>query len=913
MEFPSSVHSPKLIDSAGLILRYEARTSTDQPAIVLVAPSADYGAVSLEAAHEALVTLRRHELPISGCPSLIDYQETPDGGLLALGVRGAPLASAWPDDAAETDVLDLAIQHARLLAALHQAGFSGLQPRFEDLCWDSTHKSLMVLGWEWVRENDDSQPDDLRAAAALWVELLAGAAPPVFPPLTPETKGPAWQRVSLGTRTLLSSMLLDAQATAATTHAQLEAILRNWSRPVDELLGEGLDLLASEQFPAAQALFDLAARRDPDSVASFRLRGTQERATKRFVEIIGDIRIGSYVSAVNKLRRIQADCAVTAQDRLRAWRWWTIADALGHLGLGDGPDSPERLGQELLKAGLELDRRQIKAALNRMQQALVGKAIDPTLDRLRLIETDLRSCLLIEQATNLMAADIATAVDLLEQAERESQTLPESYRAALTAQFGDPAVGLEQVRAKLADQELLRRIVNEARAALKADDLPLARQKWNDALRLTDRTDPERVTILQELYRVQLRSQAVATGVMSHAESLGDAAISSALQTLSELRSAFSRDRWGMRQAERWQRALVTQLRENPGGPAGAWLMQYWGKDPEIRAELEKATESVLGRWKDRLDQIGSGQIPVRPGVLEMRISDANDLAASIRDAQAWTATTASSSRIAGILEHTRAIIANMTAQRTMQLALRQQLESALERRAPVGEILRQAAEADLELYDAPERSVTRLRELHADSLLHMRSEEGFSLGALAGLVAEVDAKLVEHNDRLLQRLGSIVLERLEAHDENTRRREAERKLAETKEAIRHKCMGLPKDDVEGDKCQKILKHLDEDDLDSALRTLEMLDCNQDAFRKPCVNAVRDYVNNCRDERIASLSKAVSQALSAKPSDFDSDGLVEVDRYVAELVKLTKHRKQDMAYFESLKTRWERHKASRFN
>ena len=123
MELPSSIHSPKFAGSAGLIARYEARTSTDQPAIVLVAPPAPYGAASLEAAHKALLALRQDGLPFAGCPSLVDYQETPDdGALLALGVRGASLALGWPDDVTEVKVLELASQQTKLLAALHQAG-----------------------------------------------------------------------------------------------------------------------------------------------------------------------------------------------------------------------------------------------------------------------------------------------------------------------------------------------------------------------------------------------------------------------------------------------------------------------------------------------------------------------------------------------------------------------------------------------------------------------------------------------------------------------------------------------------------------------------------------------------------------------------------------------------------------------
>lgn len=735
MDFPSSIHSPKLVGSAGLIARYEARTSTDQPAIVLVAPPADCGAVSLEAAHKALVVLRQDGLPFPGCPSMIDYQETPGGGaLLVLGVRGAPLASAWPDEAMETDVLDLAIQHARLLKALHQAGFSGLQPAFEDLRWDTTHKSLMLLGWEWVPENDESQHEDLRAAAALWVELLTGAAPPLFPPLTPETKGLAWQRVSLGTRVLLSSILLDPQATttAESTHTQLEAILKHWSQPVDELLSEGLDLLSREQFPAAQALLDLAARRNPDSVGSFRLRETQERATKRFVDIISDIRIGACHSAVNKLQRIQGDGATTVQERLRAWRWWTIAEALWRLEPGDQPDNSERLGQELLKVGLDVDRRQIKTALNHVQQALVGEETNRVLDGLRFLEADLRSCLLIEQATNLMATDLTTAADLFEQAEHELQKLSEPYCTALAAQLGDAAIGLEQVREKLADQELVRRTVNEARAALKADDLSLARQKWNDALRLADRSDPERVTIRQGLRRVQLRSQAVAAGVAGNPENMSSVEVSAVLHALSVLHTAFPRDTWGAAHAKRWQQALFTQLERDPTGPAGAWLVEHWPKAAGVKRSLEQAAPLALEGWNARVAEIVRDQelpkTPQRAGDLLHRL---DNLLAELDRARQWITPTSRAEAFDVLRLTTLDSRMETHAIAAAQARLLMQFKAAVDIGVVPVSALVEAKQLGIELFDETDRSVANVLTQYYQPVLQSSAQLSILLGSI--------------------------------------------------------------------------------------------------------------------------------------------------------------------------------------
>lgn len=759
MEFPSSIHSPRLAGSAGLIMRYEARTSTEQPAIVLVAPLGNYGAVSLEAAHKALITLRQDELPFPGCPSLIDYQESFDGGaLLALGLRGAPLALAWPDEAVETDVLDLAIQHTKLLEALHKAGFSGLQPGFEDLRWDSTHKSLLILGWEWVRENEESQHEDLRAAAALWVELLAGAAPPVFPPLTSETAWPAWQRVSLGTRALLSSILFDvlqATATAKKVHEQLESMLRNWNRPVDELLSEGLDLLAREKLQGAQVLFDLAARRDPASIGAYRFQITRETATARFNRLINDVRIGSYYPTETKLLQLAEGSGITTQERLRAWRWWTVTDTLWRLSpaqTSDASDGQEKLAAALLETLDSIDRGRLKAALQQLQRALAEWGEDQPTGRLGLLEVDLRVSLRMEDAVNRLLEDPPSSVDLFEQAVSDMVVLPAGYRAMLESQIGDPAVGLWQARQKIDRADLVRRTVNEARAAFKAKKFAVAQDKWNAVLRLMDRQDPKRSQYHREIKRVQLRSNAVAAGVAANLKHMDQGAARLALEALSALRAASARDCWGLAQEKRWQEMVMSYLERDPVGPAGGWLVAYWSKEPDVQRCLQEVAPKAMATWGAKYAEIRDVEPPRTPQRIGEHMRCLDTFLASLASARRWMEFSGSEEEFNNLYQTASWYRDELRGLAAAQLRLRTQYQAALDAGVPPFAILAEAEQLGVELFDVADLSNGTIQSWYSNLATHQTQ-------LTARLMLAAIESAWRANDRdLALRIGNMIL-----------------------------------------------------------------------------------------------------------------------------------------------------------
>jgi hypothetical protein len=521
----------------------------------------------------------------------------------------------------------------------------------------------------------------------------------------------------LWTRTLLSSILLDAQATAATTHAQLEAILRNWSRPVDELLGEGLDLLASEQFPAAQALFDLAERREPESKAAFRLQGTRETVATRFNRLINDVRIGSYYPTEAKFLQMAERSGITAQERLRAWRWWTVTDTLWRLSPAQTPDASggqEKLAAALLEALASVDRGHLKAALQQLQRALAEWGEDQPPGRLRLLEVDLRVSLRMEDAANRLLEDLPSSVDLFEQTVSDMAVLPAGYRAMIESQIGDPAVGLWQARQKIDRADLVRRTVNEARAAFKAKKFAVAQDKWNAVLRLMDRQDPKRSQYHREIRRVQLRSNAVAAGVAANLKHMDQGGAWLALEALSALRAASARDRWGLAQDKRWQKMVMSYLESNPVGPAGGWLVAYWSKEPDVQRCLQEVAPKAIAIWEAKYAEIQDGAPPRTPQRVAEHMRRLDTFLVSFAPARAWMEFSGGEEEFNNLYQTASRYRNELRGLAAAQLRLRTQYQSALDAGVPPVAVFAEAEQLSVELFDDADWSISSLRVAHA-------------------------------------------------------------------------------------------------------------------------------------------------------------------------------------------------------
>jgi len=100
--------------------------------------------------------------------------------------------------------LKAAAHYARLLVALHTAGYVCLDRKFLDFFFDTQHERLIVLDWNVVEPHKDERvPEEHTMFAVLWYQFLSGKVPPaVFNPVDDES----WGETSLGTRRLLSDV-----------------------------------------------------------------------------------------------------------------------------------------------------------------------------------------------------------------------------------------------------------------------------------------------------------------------------------------------------------------------------------------------------------------------------------------------------------------------------------------------------------------------------------------------------------------------------------------------------------------------------------------------------------------------------------------------------------------------------------
>ena len=138
--------------------------------------------------------------------------------------------------------------------------------------------------------------------------------------------------------------------------------------------------------------------------------------------------------------------------------------------------------------------------------------------------------------------------------------------------------------------------------------------------------------------RAELRASAISAGVTGDVESLSWGERNRALSALQVLQAAFPGDEWAPQHAMRWRQALLDLLEREPGGPAGRWLWQGWGKDEATLGRLQRAAPLALKHWERLLRGAEGGLAPGKPGGL----ADAQRQLAETMDglgaAQPWLA-----------------------------------------------------------------------------------------------------------------------------------------------------------------------------------------------------------------------------------------------------------------------------------
>ena len=188
------------------VIRQTTHPATGLPALIYEATPPT--APMLQQAREILEQLPEQSL--STLPVILEFGETKEGRVwLALKQPDGKLLRdriLFQDQGllTEPELLDLMHHQLETLAQVHEAGFSGLRPTWDDIWWDEATGRWTILGWEWLVEGDEAIPGDLRAAASTWIELALGAPPS---PTLLITEGPqAWRAFSTGLRHILITL-----------------------------------------------------------------------------------------------------------------------------------------------------------------------------------------------------------------------------------------------------------------------------------------------------------------------------------------------------------------------------------------------------------------------------------------------------------------------------------------------------------------------------------------------------------------------------------------------------------------------------------------------------------------------------------------------------------------------------------
>lgn len=306
---------------------------TELGAVVLRAPAAN--AVCLERAVTALQALSDSESPLVGLPQILHAGTGPDGGRVLVfdALPGEPAYDRLSrlDPFPEAAVLAIAQAHVRILDALAEHGYSGLRPWAREIWWDAECGDCAFLGWEWLVKGRDAVGGDVRAAAALWIEL-ATCVPPAQD-LTVDWGPETWLALPLGTRRCLYEIWQGGQW--LTTH-ELATRLFAWSRQMSstptEQLAEGRRLLEADQVGEALEWLDRVRRvksssreaRRAHDIATGRLNGYVEEILRQARKEM----MGHYSDANRTLYRAIGLPNIEPQLELKVHRLQTAAQAL---------------------------------------------------------------------------------------------------------------------------------------------------------------------------------------------------------------------------------------------------------------------------------------------------------------------------------------------------------------------------------------------------------------------------------------------------------------------------------------------------------------------------------------------------------------------------------------------------------
>lgn len=725
MTTPIGMKKTRLRSNYMSVAAWDAVDEIGQKLLLLEAASA--AAACLEQARKVLAAL--HDPSLEACPHVVGWDLAEDGAQLVIGgIHGAPLRmhNEWQAPTTEDRVLRLARCHVDLLAALHRAGFSGLQPTLDDVWWDATTGLFTLLGWESVREDLQSQASDWQSAACAWIELLTGAPPAVFPPLTVETAQTTWQAVSLGLRGLLVSLLLprstlpDPKQIAAT----INELADRWRRPLTDLRAEAQNIVADDPALAAE-LLDIIWRHEPESDSPARIAESTKRAREIVAHDLAEAQIRlanrEYDVAAGALQRVVGLAQATPQQRLLAWRSWAFALAgqqIATKGSAAETDVFETTLPDLLRRVASSDEHRLtEDEVQHVAKALTElvKVAPAAAEPLTWLHAEWRAYHLIQGATACLTEDPTHAEQQFTAALADAETLPLPYRFVLIASVGDPAVGRQLAAERAVQARQLREAERDALKAEEKGDWAQAIELWQEATRCCDPTDERIAEFRRRAYAGQLRMQAMAAGVGQEPTELPPQALAGAFAALFGLMRAAPGDPWVQEHSLRWREYLLQETQRTPDGRSGSFLVWGWPEDHAVRVALEGVANKILMTWDRRLREIRDQQQWATPARL---IELDNELLVIVRTIEAvgvWLEHVKMQRRADDLHQTAIMIRRQLSDLCSKQQEHRETYERAFVEGKPTRHILDQAAKLNIELYNDTQRSLAVLLSTRQD------------------------------------------------------------------------------------------------------------------------------------------------------------------------------------------------------
>jgi len=231
-----------------------------------------------------------------------------------------------------------ALQYARMLQALHAAGYASTDRKLDDVIWDDKtdpgRPRLVVLDWNVTAVDREIGPQrDLYQFGLFWYELLLGTPPP------PEhdraivrlDDHPQWGDLTFGAQRMLTRAL---HRVAARRYQQAEELVKDLEA-LASLFDLGAEGLIARAKPAdsADALMALDVIRvcHPDIWPGFQDLALRAREAMRdrhetlLDHALSELRQAQYGSARSRLEIVQRDVSQDPEKALRIERWLRLA------------------------------------------------------------------------------------------------------------------------------------------------------------------------------------------------------------------------------------------------------------------------------------------------------------------------------------------------------------------------------------------------------------------------------------------------------------------------------------------------------------------------------------------------------------------------------------------------------------